>query len=706
MYSGLIVSKRAFRQIAHLAIAAMILVLIYPSAAYAAWDLEYQWTTGDISPRLTGPAAVYDREQTGSSVHFLAPVQHGLSSYDSSGTFEWTFTGLTLAYDIYTIVAGDLRGTGYNDTIVVGGGFNSSTGYQIGILDEDGGVIQRIKLTNGNLVRHLALDGTDIYAATDYGVTKLVKSGSTWAEDWSVALSSGALHVAVDDMGNGKRVYTVRNGAAYSLYPADGSQEWTATTGSYTSQFRIGKINNSVTGKQMVVPRQTATNVIDKDGNSLGTISTGTNVRTGVTLYDADGDGEEEIYISDMGDDIYVWEPSSTNTYTQKYSLIDAISQPGLEHFDINGDGTDEIIVGSDDGTFAIMTADLSATLMSTSTGHGNMGGHNMGGLLGNKMNGTLFTDINGDGHEDLVISGGNGYLDAWLSTGLADPEPPSGDTVIFLTSGSSWTVPADWNSASNTIEVIGGGGGGGGGRSRPVLESPQGGGGGGGGAYAKIANVSLTPSGSVSYSIGTAGSAGAASGAGDSGGDTWFSSTGTLLAKGGSGGSDPSVGTGGAGGNAGSSVGSVTHNGGAGGNGSTGTGGSAGGGGAAGPNGNGNNGGGSGSPSGGSGDAGYGGAGGTGSASPTAGGDGTEWDATHGSGGGAGGNNSSSANGLAGGNYGGGGSGGSGPGSLGGVGAPGLIVITYSAGSGEEISPRELRLRGGVRLKGGVRLR
>lgn len=35
--------------------------------------------------------------------------------------------------------------------------------------------------------------------------------------------------------------------------------------------------------------------------------------------------------------------------------------------------------------------------------------------------------------------------------------------TVIFLTSGSSWTVPADWNSACNTIEVIGGGAGGGG---------------------------------------------------------------------------------------------------------------------------------------------------------------------------------------------------------------------------------------------------
>ena len=30
--------------------------------------------------------------------------------------------------------------------------------------------------------------------------------------------------------------------------------------------------------------------------------------------------------------------------------------------------------------------------------------------------------------------------------------------TRVFITSGTSWTVPSDWNSANNTIEVIGGG--------------------------------------------------------------------------------------------------------------------------------------------------------------------------------------------------------------------------------------------------------
>ena len=29
----------------------------------------------------------------------------------------------------------------------------------------------------------------------------------------------------------------------------------------------------------------------------------------------------------------------------------------------------------------------------------------------------------------------------------------------IFLTSGTSWTVPADWNPLNNSVELIGGGG-------------------------------------------------------------------------------------------------------------------------------------------------------------------------------------------------------------------------------------------------------
>lgn len=126
---------------------------------------------------------------------------------------------------------------------------------------------------------------------------------------------------------------------------------------------------------------------------------------------------------------------------------------------------------------------------------------------------------------------------------------PYSGPTVtetIFLTSGTSWTVPSNWNSSNNSVEVIGAGGGG-------SSVSSGAGYGGGGGAYAKVTNVSLTPGASVTYQVGAAGAVGA------KGGDTYFNGTGTLCssqtvcAKGGLGGpsgpnngatTTPSIGT------------------------------------------------------------------------------------------------------------------------------------------------------------------
>lgn len=213
----------------------------------------------------------------------------------------------------------------------------------------------------------------------------------------------------------------------------------------------------------------------------------------------------------------------------------------------------------------------------------------------------------------------------------------------IILTSGTSWTVPADWNSANNKIECIGAG-------ARNV--GSGGSAGGGGGAYAPKNNLSLTPGANVSYQIGTQSSTASVSA-------TWFSSATTVKAAG----ALNSIG-----GKAADSIGdSPIYSGG-----SAYAGFQSGGGGAAGPNGDGasstaaNSGGGDG-------DAGHGG---TGSAynANLPGNAGTEW-ASAGSGGGGGG--SSAATGTAGGKYGGGGGGCAGNNS--GSGAPGVIVITYT---------------------------
>lgn len=274
-----------------------------------------------------------------------------------------------------------------------------------------------------------------------------------------------------------------------------------------------------------------------------------------------------------------------------------------------------------------------------------------------------------------------------------------------------SWTVPADWNSSNNTIEVIGGGGGGGGGSFGGG--GTRGAGGGGGGGYSKISNLALTPGASVSWQVGHQGVRGAAGGGsvghnGTAGGDTWFNgatfAASSVAAKGGGGGLEPydfaGWGGGGGGGSSALGIGTVKYDGGRGGytiNDGTHQGG--GGGGAAGPNqvpiGNGVNGSDASGNFGGVGGAGDAGAGGAGGGIASAGGNGAEWGtiggATIGSGGGGGGGQAWVGGGA--GNYGAGGGGGgaNGGGSAsmdGGNGAQGIIVITYVSTSGTVTPP------------------
>lgn len=119
--------------------------------------------------------------------------------------------------------------------------------------------------------------------------------------------------------------------------------------------------------------------------------------------------------------------------------------------------------------------------------------------------------------------------------SGIVSTNSSSSKTIHILTSGTSWTVPSDWNNASNEVHCIGGGGGGGGGRYTSS-SAHAGGGGGGGGGYAKKSNLTL--SGTVNYSVGAGGTFGAtAGGTGGTGGSTSFSSPFNIQANGGQGG-------------------------------------------------------------------------------------------------------------------------------------------------------------------------
>lgn len=256
--------------------------------------------------------------------------------------------------------------------------------------------------------------------------------------------------------------------------------------------------------------------------------------------------------------------------------------------------------------------------------------------------------------------------------------------TVTFLTSGTSYSTPGDWNNAVNTVECVGGGSGGCSGQFNVST-----GVGGGGGAYAKVSNLTLA--GSITYAVGSGSNGSFNSSPTSGGGDTYFNGASlgaaSVGANGGSAGTYGST-TLAAGGLASSSVGTTKYNGGSSAtgttslNGTTGVGGT-GGGGAAGLNGAGNNGSaGTTAPAGGAGGSGDAGSGGSSGAAASNGGAGTEWDGSHGSGGGGGGSSSAGVAAGTGGLYGAGGGGGWAStvnNVSGGNGKQGLVVITYT---------------------------
>lgn len=225
--------------------------------------------------------------------------------------------------------------------------------------------------------------------------------------------------------------------------------------------------------------------------------------------------------------------------------------------------------------------------------------------------------------------------------------------TQVFLSTGAgsgnqTYTVPADWNNASNNVQTIGGAGSGG------IVANNSGGAastGGGGGAWNSNDNITL--SGTADYNIGTGGVQNShtfsnSGFTGNAGSDVWFNGI-TLGASsvGSKGGNAGNFGTGTAssasGGLASGGVGTGNDGGGSGSVSITSNRACTGGGGAAGPNGAGGTSANSNTvgtaSSGGNGDNGSGGVGSAGltTGSTSAGGDGAEWDATHGSGGGSG---------------------------------------------------------------------
>ena len=138
-----------------------------------------------------------------------------------------------------------------------------------------------------------------------------------------------------------------------------------------------------------------------------------------------------------------------------------------------------------------------------------------------------------------------------------------SAPVVYYITSGTSFTVPADWNNSNNAIHIYGAGGGSSGSYVPNSSGNRLGSAGGGGGGYTQVLNLTSTPGSSLSYSIGSGGAAGSAnnlSSSGGAGGNTTFASIYTANGGGGSSitSSTTTAGTGGTGATANGGIGGL----------------------------------------------------------------------------------------------------------------------------------------------------
>lgn len=151
-----------------------------------------------------------------------------------------------------------------------------------------------------------------------------------------------------------------------------------------------------------------------------------------------------------------------------------------------------------------------------------------------------------------VTATGGSGTVAAWTVsvTALAGGGGVSPDSIVVLTSGTSWTCPAGVTKVIGRVEGGSGGGGGGGG------VQPGGGGGGGGGA---LFIATVVPGTSYTYAIGAAGTAGASTNSfGGDGGYTTMTIGGVTYTGGGGGGGTGGSQADGGGGGSGSGTGAV----------------------------------------------------------------------------------------------------------------------------------------------------
>ena len=252
-----------------------------------------------------------------------------------------------------------------------------------------------------------------------------------------------------------------------------------------------------------------------------------------------------------------------------------------------NGSGNSRLLVAKAGSAVDATPVDLSTYTANANFGSGSQlgTGNYVVGMGSGPISVTGLTVGTTYHFQVFEFNGSNGGQNYNVNT--ASGNPSSASTLVFasqtitqtFSSNGTFNVPAGITKVK--VEAWGGGGGGG-----TAVAASLGGGGGGGGAYS-MANLNVVPMSSPAVTVGQGGTSGIG------GGDSWFNTSVTMLAKGG----DPGLSTSSccsnaSGGQASFGIGDIKFSGGNGGRGTTASGGKGGGGGAsAGTSNNGQNG-------------------------------------------------------------------------------------------------------------------
>src|SRR6056297_583132 len=231
--------------------------------------------------------------------------------------------------------------------------------------------------------------------------------------EWSIAFS--------DVNGNGHEDVIItgqnRSGSQIAkLYTNDGTGSFTERTGTPFEGVEDGSVAFSdVNGdghEDILITGSQTAKLYTNDGTGNFTEITGTpfdGVKDGsIAFADVNGDGHKDVFITGIVLDIYgneriakLYTNDGTSSFTEmRGTRLDGVRYGSIAFSDVNGDGYEDVLI-TGVNKFGLQIAKLY-----TNDGTGNFTEITDTPLKGVGFGSVAFSDVNGDGYEDVLITG------------------------------------------------------------------------------------------------------------------------------------------------------------------------------------------------------------------------------------------------------------------------------------------------------------